>query len=218
MLSTKITALLGVASACLFAGMAQAQNYITPNVIAGATQQMAINSGMVDCTALQSYYDGAGLPRGDSLDSVRKIDAWMKKRLNYRADRSGAENWNSFAPYVLQGQSGIAADCDDFTLTAMHLAICAGVPAGRLDFAGVQTRSGEKSISKMSHAFGVYTSPTGEQFVFGDTKGRPRNLTTSDKVILRVSAAEISRGMGMRWRSSLPLLDANNANVSEQSW
>lgn len=167
--------------------------------------QMAGNAGIVDCTALQGAYQASGLPYGDSIQTLRAIDAAVKKSFRYRKDPRGNESWNSFADRVLNGERRITADCDDYALTTMALAICAGVAPERLDFATAQTRSGARTIAKMDHAIAVYTAPDGRRYVVGDTTSRPRTLTARDRIILKVSAAEIGKGMRMSWRSTIDL-------------
>mgnify|MGYP003640873928 CR=1 FL=1 len=174
------------------------------------SHQTSMMQGLDDlpgCDALQSAYDASGMPRGDSFETVRQIDRIVSNSMRYQADRGG-DVWNSFAAEVLNGQRRITADCDDYALTTIALAICAGVPAERLDFVMTQTSGGDMRFSRIDHAVGVYTSPDGDRYVVGDTRRRMHRLTSRNKAILWANASEIG-SRRMSWLSSIAPTLAN---------
>lgn len=168
------------------------------------TSQISHHAGITDCSDLRSSYDRTSLPHGDSARVLRAIDTRVKQIMSYRLDTKGAESWDSFAREVLDRASNVHGDCDDFTLTTMALAICAGIPAERLEFAITQTKPGPLSFANMSHAYLIYTDPQGERYIAGDTFGRFRRATVHDRFIMKASAREISKGSRMTWTAPAP--------------
>lgn len=187
--------------------VAQADYRLLPGKANGPTSQLLASRGIVDCTAHDTAYEASGLPLGNSIETIRAIDTFVKRNIRYREDRRGSEAWQNFSAQLLGG-SQATGDCDDYALTTIALAVCAGVPAANLEYAVAQTDAGPLSIKKLDHALAIYTAPNGEKYTMGDTRNRVRKLSRRAGVILKVRASEIARGNQMSWISTIPVGNA----------
>lgn len=149
-------------------------------------------SWIATCEGLKAAYDNAGLPKEDTLEAIRQLDTFVKRRMITRYGGDGrSEDWSSFAPDLLLSSRKPIGDCDDFALTAASLAICAGVPADRIEFVTVDSRGGAPSLSRVDHAYAAYRDPSGKRWIFGDLLGPVRPVTSNMTEIMWVSFAEL---------------------------
>ena len=79
-----------------------------------------------DCDALRADYIAAGWPMGAGIETLRGIDARLKRQLVMRND-AGPDVWTPLATAIVAGKRP-AGDCDDISVTSAQLAICAGMP------------------------------------------------------------------------------------------
>jgi len=138
------------------------------------------------------------------FETVEAIDSLIIERFKYTSDENlprekkydlyarKLEAWRSFHEKILDGQTKIPGDCDDFTSTALELACIMGVPQHRLGFGLVISetsltmkfrdgvgdgRWGESyyvdhnSDSSIDHAIGIYYYRN-QWYTFGDTWGQ----------------------------------------------
>lgn len=165
---------------------------LVPSVAAG---QIGTQSTFSCPDSVKRAYDGSGLPSGDDLSVIRRIDAVVRKGVRYRKDPAGEDLWSNFAISVLSGETHVG-DCEDFATTAITLALCAGVPAERLGIAlSDNRRSGPRGVSGINHAFAYYVKD-GVPFSFADT---------SSSSVRRVS---FTRDGVMLWQGVTGLLKA----------
>lgn len=109
------------------------------------------------------------------MNLINLIDRTVKKHLVYREESK--DSWNSYAKEILEAQKSNKilrqyADCDDFAMTAVELALAAGIPKERLGRAIVwcyPTLDGPRE----GHMTALYRSTDGQMWYFGDTFGRP---------------------------------------------
>lgn len=119
--------------------------------------------------SLLAAYRASGLPSGDSLSTIRSIDRFVRTRIRYREDR-GADAWSNFAAAALGGKRS-TGDCEDYAMTAVTLALCAGVPEEKLGVALSNQGRGAPDVRKINHAFAYYKD--GEKtHAFADTTRR----------------------------------------------
>lgn len=165
------------------------------------TALLAEHRDIPRCDALQAAYAASDLPKSESISALKRIDWLVRRSGRYRAD-GRQESWDSFAKEVIAGKRNVSADCDDHALTAIALAVCAGVPPERLDFALTQSDRGKLSFRKINHAVAIYTDPEGNKWVMGDTKGVMSRLDARTKVVLWANASRIG-SRRVAWQSNL---------------
>ena len=66
---------------------------------------------------LRRAYQASGLPSGDDLDTIRRIDRFIRAKVRYRADPR-PDVWSNFARSALGGVRSVG-DCEDYALTAV---------------------------------------------------------------------------------------------------
>ena len=136
--------------------------------------------------------------------TVKAIDNLIMERFEYTSDENlprekkydlyvrKLEAWRSFHEKILNGETAIAGDCDDYTSTALELACIMGVPQRRLGFGLVISETGltmkfqnisadgtlgepyhidHNSDKSIDHAIGLFYHRN-EWFTFGDTWGQ----------------------------------------------
>lgn len=122
------------------------------------------------CEEYQDIYDTSGLPKGDDFNTVKAIDAAVRKRFVYSKETT--DYWASRADIVLLSDYNFIGDCEDLSATVVALSRCAGVPEDRLGMLLVKA-NGSDSVN---HMVGFYTDQEGKSFSLGDTFARPRPL------------------------------------------
>ncbi|WP_132953349.1 hypothetical protein [Rhodovulum bhavnagarense] len=173
-----------------------------PLELRGPTRLIVDQPWVQSCAGLDDAYRATGLPYGDSVAILRGIDRFVRHRLRYRPDAAGQDDWSSLARELLLGDDIVEGDCDDFALTAISLAICAGVAPGQLDFALVQSRPGTLSVHGMDHAIGIYTSSTGRRWIIGDTFGPMRPVDEETRIVMWFDMEELLMPAPL-WRTML---------------
>lgn len=119
--------------------------------------------------SLMAAYRASDLPSGDNLSTIRAIDRFVLGKIRYREDR-GVDAWSNFAAAALGGKRSIG-DCEDYAMTAIILALCAGVPEEKLGVALSNQGSGAPDVRKINHAFAYYEDG-GRTYAFADTARR----------------------------------------------
>lgn len=125
-----------------------------------------------DCDALRADYIAAGWPMGAGIETLRTIDARLKRQLVMRND-AGADVWTPLASAIIKGKRP-AGDCDDISVTSAQLAICAGMPP---EDVGLLITTSPKTGALELHMMAFYRDHTGRVWVFGDSFGKPRALS-----------------------------------------
>jgi len=125
-----------------------------------------------DCDALRADYIAAGWPMGAGIETLRGIDARLKRQLVMRND-AGPDVWTPLATAIVAGKRP-AGDCDDISVTSAQLAICAGMPP---EDVGVLITTSPKSGALELHMMAFFRDHTDRVWVFGDSFGKPRALS-----------------------------------------
>ena len=135
------------------------------------------------CTAqMQAAYDASGLPKGSDLRTIRQIDRIVRSKFRYKPEP--VEKWSNHASAIIGGQR-VTGDCEDHAITAVTLAICAGVPEEKLGLVFSKGGSGPAKINQINHVFGFFNDG-GKVYALGDTmrSAMSRVSVKRDKVIL----------------------------------
>jgi predicted transglutaminase-like cysteine proteinase len=133
-------------------------------------------SWMRSCDKYQDIYDISGLPKGDDFETVKAIDAAVRKRFIYT--REAEDNWASRADIVLLSDYQFLGDCEDLSATVVALSRCAGVPEDRLGMLLVKANGSDT----VNHMVGFFTDHEGKSYSVGDTFARPRPLLNFNQV------------------------------------
>lgn len=129
---------------------------------------MARVPGIWQCTpAERQAYMASGLPMGDSLETVRAINGHVRRMMGYR--REPADAWHDHALAILTGRRA-SGDCEDYAITAITMALCAGVAPERIGIALSGTGSTSR-LTNIDHALAFYDSGTAV-YGFADTRVR----------------------------------------------
>lgn len=168
------SALLGLG---LLAQAAQATDYLpeTTPLRIPVPQAAAMDRAFprsADCDALRGDYIAAGWPMGAGIETLRGIDARLKRQLVMRNDR-GPDTWTPLAAQIIAGKRP-AGDCDDISITSAQLAICAGMPP---EDVGVLITTSPQSGALELHMMAFFRDHTDRVWVFGDSFGKPRALS-----------------------------------------
>lgn len=125
------------------------------------------------CAQLQAAYDAAGWPQGVGLETLQQIDKRLKQSVFLRPDR-GPDTWTPLTATVIEGRRKPAADCDDVAVTGAQLAVCAGYPSDRLGLLVTQLPTRQNEL----HVVAFYNDAQTGVWIFGDTMGRPRAISS----------------------------------------
>lgn len=148
-----LIAMLSAASSAAVAGGLPDRGHMVmiESVSAGQTEV----SDIWECAPdIQAAYNASDLPRGDHIRTIRAIDSAVRSKMRYSPDK-GPDTWSNFASEVLGGAASVG-DCEDYALTAITLALCAGVPASKIGIAISEEGTSSPSMEKMNHAFAFY--------------------------------------------------------------
>lgn len=124
---------------------------------------------LASCRKLQESYDAQGWPHGRNLETLVALDRKIKSSVFLKPD-SGADTWTPLASLLLKGKRKPSADCDDVSITAAELAVCAGFEPENL---GVMITQFPGRVREM-HMVAFFSDPGAGIWIFGDTMGRPR--------------------------------------------
>lgn len=175
------------------------------------------NPDLAACGAYRAAYAKAGWPQGSGFASIRQIDGLLRKRMVFRDDAAG-DRWALLTGDVLAGRQTYG-DCEDMAITAAHLAVCSGIPADRI---GLLITDSPKVNSGELHMVAFYRDPGDRVWVFGDTFGKPRALSSlRERLLFMASIRNVSAWYGLRNRgdgsigtSATPLPFSSPANVA----
>ena len=109
---------------------------------------------------------------GAGIETLRGIDARLKRQLVMQND-TGPDTWTPLADRIIAGKRP-AGDCDDISVTAAQLAICAGMPP---EDVGLLITASPASGALELHMMAFFRDDTGHFWVFGDSFGKPRALS-----------------------------------------
>lgn len=168
---------LAAIALCLLAGAAAAGDYLPEDTplhipVPQAARMVQDFPRLADCDALRADYIAAGWPMGAGIETLRIIDARLKRQLVMREDR-GPDTWTPLAADIIGGKR-MAGDCDDISVTSAQLAICAGMPAQDV---GLLITTSPKVGAQELHMTAFFRDDRGRVTVFGDSFGRPRALS-----------------------------------------
>lgn len=148
---------------------------------------------LADCGALQDAYHRAGWPSGSGVEVLRAIDARVKRQMILRHDRGG-DRWTPLAAQILRRERP-AGDCDEISITAAQLAVCAGVPARNI---GLMITDAPDGNQGEMHMVAFFRDAAGRNWVFGDSFGPVRPLShLREEVFYFANLTDVGNWFGM---------------------
>lgn len=160
----------------------------------GPSAMLADQPWIANCSGLEPLFAQSGLARGDDIEVIRAVNTAVVRGMTALPNGDGAvEDWSSFAPEVLLRQDRPRGDCDDFALTAASLAICAGVPADRIEFVLVDSEGGTPHLGRVDHAYAAYRDAEGQRWIFGDLFGPVRKVSARMTEIMWIRLSDLQR-------------------------
>lgn len=135
-----------------------------------------------DCAGLRAPYLRAGWPIGSSLSTLRRIDARLKRQIVLRPDQ-GMDAWTPLGSAILKGRQAVG-DCDELSVTSLQMAICAGIPARQLGLLITESPNGGGADL---HMVAYFRETRGRIWIFGDSFGPPRPLSSLREEVLYLS-------------------------------
>jgi hypothetical protein len=123
-----------------------------------------------------------------SLNILEKVDYLVKKHLIYKTEK--VDNWNSYKKEILSSEelkktARISADCDDFAMTAIDLAVHFGVKIENLARVICWAHPYNDS-RKEGHMVAMYREGN-KYYFFGDTMGPICDINNRDHEITMIN-------------------------------